>query len=142
MEERTLAHERALFALISINVVASVLHYVHYFVYFRAYTTHADWLSPPRVDLVWFLITVVGVTGYLLFKRHRYPWSFLLLYVYGFLSLGALGHYVLAPMAAHTFSMNLLIWSQTLAAAALLIYVIWLQLHLHKDRDRDRVAFP
>jgi hypothetical protein len=136
MDEKAPAQESALFTLISFNVIASVLHYAHYFVYFRAYPTDPDWLSPPKVDLVWFLITIVGVSGYLLFKRRRYTLSFVLLYVYGLLSLGALGHYVSAPMEAYSLSMNLLICSQAVAAAALLVYVIWLQIHGHKDGDK------
>ena len=135
MDEKAPAQERALFVLISLNVIASVCHYVHYFVYFRAYPNEPDWLSPPRVDLVWFLITIVGVTGYLLFKRHRYLWSFPLLYLYGVLGLGSLGHYLLAPMAAHSFGMNLLIWSEAIAAAVLLVYVLRLQLHVRRNGD-------
>ena len=139
MDEKTPAQERALFGLISLNVIASVFHYAHYFVYFRTYPNELDWLSPPRVDLVWFLITAVGVVGYLLFKRHRYLWSFPLLYLYAILGLGSLGHYLLAPMAAHSIGTNLLIWSEATVAGILLLYVIRLHVYAHRDGDDGMV---
>lgn len=136
MTERTSTHERSLLVLISINVAASMLHYSHYFISYNAYPNGTAWLSPPRVDLVWFIISVIGVMGYVLFRRHRYTWSFLFLYLYGLLGLAGLSHYALAPIAAHTFVTNVLIFSSASAAAVLLIYVVWLQTHLHRNGDR------
>lgn len=135
MTDRTSTHERSLLVLITINVAASMLHYTHYFIFYSTYPNGTAWLSPPRVDLAWFAISIIGVIGYVLFKRHRFTWSFLCLYLYGLLGLASLGHYALAPVAAHTFAANVLILSSAGAAAVLLIYVVWLQLHLHRDGD-------
>ena len=135
MTERTSTHERSLLVLISINVAASMLHYAHYFIFYNAYPNETAWLSPPRVDLVWFIVSFIGVMGYVLFKRQRFTWSFLVLYLYGLLGLASLSHYALAPMAAHTFATNVLILSSAGAAAVLLIYVVWLQTHLHRNGD-------
>ena len=139
MNDRTSTHARSLLILVAINIAASMLRYTHYFIFYNAYPNETAWLSPPRVDLVWFVITFIGVLGYVLFKRHRFTWSFLCLYLYALLGVASLGQYALAPIAAHTFATNALILSQAGAAAALLIYVIWLQSHLH--RDGDRVVF-
>lgn len=106
-----------------VNIAASLFHYLHNMIYFHAYPNEPDWLSPGRIDIAWLVITPLGVLGYLLYHWRRPGWSFALLYLYGLLGLGVLGHYLLAPMAAHTLAMNLSILLEAAAAVVLLGYV-------------------
>ena len=48
------------------------------------------------------------------------------LVVYAALGLDSLGHYMVAPMSAHSLAMNASILSEAAAAAILLIYLGWL----------------
>ncbi len=112
--------------LLMFNIAASLFHYLHNMIYFDAYPNEPAWLSPERIDVTWLVMTPVGVLGYLLYRRERRVPGLALLLIYGVAGLGVLGHYLLAPLSAHTFMMNLSIWFESAAAAALLAVVCWL----------------
>lgn len=48
----------------------------------------------------------------------------ILVAVYALLGFDGLGHYAVAPMSAHTFTMNFTIWAEVVAAALLLIQAL------------------
>jgi hypothetical protein len=69
-------------------------------------------------------MTAVGVFGWLFVHRDVPRAGLPLLAVYSVLGLVSLGHYVLAPMSAHTIAMNATILVEVAAAAVLLIEVL------------------
>ena len=98
---------------------ASFLHFSHNAIFLDSYPNMPAWLSPAGVYAAWLAVTAVGVAGYLLL-RAGYRWSGLvLLAAYGGLGLDSLTHYDLAPIAAHSFAMNMTILLD--AATALLV---------------------
>jgi hypothetical protein len=98
---------------------ASFLHFSHNAIFLDSYPNMPAWLSPAGVYAAWLAVTAVGVAGYLLL-RAGYRWSGLvLLATYGGLGLDSLTHYGLAPIAAHSFAMNMTILLD--AATALLV---------------------
>lgn len=123
MNERKTQPARWIFWILLLNVAASLFHYLHNMIYFDVYPNEPDWLSPGRIDMAWLVITPLGVLGYLLYRRRRPVPGLALLLIYGVAGLGVLGHYLLAPLSAHTFMMNLSIWFESLAAAVLLAAV-------------------
>lgn len=83
----------------------------------------ASW-SRADVYLAWMVLTTIGVAGWLLVARgYRLP-GLLLLAVYAALGIGSLGHYVLAPLSAHTATMNGTILLEVTTAALVLIEVV------------------
>ena len=73
--------------------------------------------------VAWIGVTAVGVVGYLLVRRGYQLIGLSVTAVYAVLGFDGLGHYSLAPMSAHTATMNLSIWLEVATAALLLIAV-------------------
>lgn len=104
--------------------LASLLHFVHNAEYLSAYPNLPSWLSRSQIYAVWFAITSIGVIG-LGLERGNYPLlGLILVAVYALLGFDGLGHYAVAPMSAHTFTMNFTIWAEVVAAALLLIQAL------------------
>ena len=113
--------------VVVLNLVASAIHYSHNAMYFDAYPNEPVWLSPGRIDLLWFVISPLALAGYWLWSRGHDIGGRLLLGGYALLGLGVLGHYWLAPLAAHTAAMNLTIVLEALMALVLLASILILR---------------
>jgi hypothetical protein len=100
---------------------ASLFHHVHNAEFLGEYPNMPAWLSPLVVYAAWLGAAVVGLAGYLLLRRGYRAIGLVLLAVYGCYGLDGLAHYALAPLSAHTLTMNLSIWFEAATAAALLI---------------------
>ena len=101
--------------------LASLAHFVHNAEYLSAYPNLPLWLSRSQIYVIWLAITSIGVVG-LWLARGKYPlFGLILVAVYALIGFDGLGHYAVAPMSAHTFTMNFTIWAQVVAAALLLI---------------------
>ena len=107
--------------MVALNLLASAFHYAHNVLFFDAYPNEPAWLSPGRIDLLWFVITPLAVAGYLLWRRGYGVGARFLLGGYGLIGLGVLAHYWLAPPSAHTLAMNASILIEALMAAWLLV---------------------
>ena len=102
---------------------ASLFHYTHNAVFLNEYPNMPAWLSPTLVVAGWLGVTAVGLVGYFLLCRGYRFAGLVVVAVYGALGLDGLGHYSLAPLSAHTFTMNLTIWLEVVTAMLLLIAV-------------------
>jgi hypothetical protein len=102
---------------------ASLFHHVHNAEFLTDHPNMPAWLSRVQVYAAWLGVTAVGLVGYLL-MRWRYELTGLLaLGTYGALGLYGLGHYFVAPLSAHTFTMNITIWLEVTTALLLLAAV-------------------
>src|SRR6185295_10942735 len=103
---------------------ASLVHFAHNAELLANYPNlPASW-SRADVYLAWIVLTTIGVVGWLLLTRgYRLP-GLLLLAVYATLGIDSLGHYVLAPLSAHTVTMNGTILLEVTTAALVLIEVV------------------
>jgi hypothetical protein len=117
---------RALPWLLLLYCGASLLHFAHNAEYLADYPNLPQWLSRASIYLAWAVIFMIGLSGYLLWRRNRTAPGLMLLAIYTALGLDGLLHYGRAPMAAHTFGMNLTIWTEVVAAAVALAAVLWL----------------
>lgn len=108
------------FVLLAVYCGASLAHFVHNAELLSAYPNMPAWLSYSKIYLAWLGITAVGAAGLLFLKSRLRLLGLLLIGVYAALGFDGLGHYSLAPMAAHTATMNATIWSEVVAAALLL----------------------
>jgi hypothetical protein len=117
---------RILLALLVANIATSILHYVDNILFFRHYP-EPNWLNPHLVDAAWFVMTPIGVAGYLLFLRGRCTAAFACLYLYAAMGLLVLGHYLIAPPWRVSFKINLFILAEAIAALLLGATAAWLQ---------------
>ena len=102
---------------------ASLFHFVHNAVYIEEYPNLPAWISVAGIYLTWLGITAIGIIGYWLLRSGKRLIGLLTLGVYGAIGLAGLAHYSLAPISAHTFTMNLSIWSEAVTAVVVLITV-------------------
>ena len=130
-----LAH-RALPWLLLIYCGASVLHFVHNAEYVADYPNLPHWISRASIYLSWVIIFTIGLCGYLLFRLKRTTLGLILLAIYAALGLDGLLHYGRAPISAHSFSMNLTIWTEVVAAAAALAAILLVAAGRRAPRDR------
>jgi hypothetical protein len=114
---------RALFVLIAVYAMASLLHFVHNAEFLGDYPgLPASW-SRAGVYLAWIGMSAIGALGAFLVYRGRESIGLMLLAVYAALGLDSLGHYVLAPLSSHTSMMNTTILLEVGAAALVLFEV-------------------
>ena len=100
---------------------ASLLHFAHNAEFLADYPNMPVWLSSAKVYLAWLGVTAVGVFGYLLLRRGFRRAGLSVIGVYAALGFDSLAHYSLAPIAAHTATMNFTIGLEVAMAALLLI---------------------
>lgn len=122
--------------LLILYCAASLAHFVHNAEYLADYPNLPDSLSRSRVYLAWLAILAIGIVGYVLYRRGRHLAGLIVLAVYAGFGFDGLLHYTLAPFAAHTFAMNLTIWSEVVAAAVLFMTVM--QLGIDQMRRKGR----
>ena len=113
-----------MFVLLVVTVAASIFHYVDNVMFFDTYPEPA-WITPHLVNAFWFLMTPVGVIGYLLFRRGYRSSGVTALFAYGLMNLLTLGHYRYAPPWEIPFRVNLFILLEVGAAITLMAALIW-----------------
>ena len=118
--------DRALPWLLLLYCGASFLHFVHNAEYLGDYPNLPAWISRASIYFTWCGSLAIGLCGYLLFRRSHTLVGLILLAIYTALGLDGLLHYGRAPMSAHTFGMNLTIWTEVVTAALALGAVLWI----------------
>lgn len=105
-----------------LNVLASVVHYVHNVVYFQHYP-EPDWLSAHIVDYVWFLLTFIGLAGVAALINNRFYLAKALFRLYAALNMLSLLHYAVDSPNVMTVAMHSFIWQEALCAVGLIYYL-------------------
>lgn len=113
----------ALLPLLLAYGAASLFHHVHNAEFLQQYPNMPAWLSPAQVYAAWLGVTLVGVVGYLLVRRGFQLAGLFVIAGYAALGFDGLGHYSVAPLSAHTMTMNLTIWLEVATALLLLVAV-------------------
>jgi hypothetical protein len=115
--------DRTLPTLLLLYGVFSLVHFIHNAEFVRDYPNlPASW---SRVDVyaAWLAMTGVGIAGWLVLRRGHRIAGLGVLAVYAMLGVDSLGHYVLAPLSAHTHAMNGTILLEVGSAALVLVEV-------------------
>lgn len=117
---------RALPWLLLLYCGASVLHFVHNAEYLAEYPNLPAWISRASIYIAWCATFAIGHCGYLLYRRRYILPGLIMLVIYTSLGLDGLLHYGRAPISAHSFGMNLTIWTEVATAALALGTALWL----------------
>jgi hypothetical protein len=104
---------------------ASLLHFAHNAEFLPVYPNLPAWLTRAGIYLAWTGQAAVGIAGFALFRAGRQPWGLALIGLYAALGFDGLLHYARAPFDAHTAATNFTIWIEVVAAAALLVAVVF-----------------
>jgi hypothetical protein len=114
---------RLLLVVVCAYAAASLFHFAHNAWFLDEYPNLPVWLTRGQVYAAWLCLTAVGALG-LVLTRTRYALAgFAVLALYGLLGLDGLAHYSVAPMSAHTATMNLSIGIEVSMALVLLAVV-------------------
>jgi hypothetical protein len=103
---------------------ASLVHFIHNAEFLREYPGLPSTWTRAGVYLAWVAMTAVGIAGWLLATRGYRLAGLVVLCIYAAFGLDSLGHYVLAPLSAHTLAMNSTILVEVTAAALLLVEAV------------------
>jgi len=109
-----------LLILLLVYAAASLLHHAHNAAFLNDYPNMPAWLTPAGVYVAWLAVIVVGIVGYLLFRRGYRLAGLAAIALYGALGLYGLAHYGVAPASAHTATI------EAATGALVLIGVAWL----------------
>ena len=115
--------QHILACLLLVYGVASLVHFTHNAEYLADYPNLPQSWSRADVYVVWLAMTAVGIAGWLLVSRGRVLAGLGVLAIYAALGIDSLGHYVVAPLGAHTAAMNSTIFMEVCAAALVLVEV-------------------
>jgi hypothetical protein len=115
---------RTLLVLLLIYGAASLIHFAHNAEFLADYPNLPDSWSRTGVYRGWLILTAVGIAGWLFLSRGHQLAGLLLLALYAVGGLDSLGHYVLAPLSAHTLAMNSTILFEVVAAALVFAMVM------------------
>lgn len=115
-----------LLALIILNILVSLGHYIHNIVFLPHYH-EPTWITPALIDSLWFVMTPLSGIGYVLYMQEKFKLAYRWLYGYCAFSLLVLGHYVITPIWTLSLTINLVIFSEAIAAILLGFYIFWLQ---------------
>ena len=114
---------RALPILLIAYGVATLIHFTHNAEFVREYPNLPLAWSRADVYLAWLSMTAVGFAGWVILRRGYRVAGLAVLAVYALLGLDSLGHYVLAPLSAHTAAMNATILLEVTCAALVFVEV-------------------
>jgi len=130
-----------LIALAAAYCIASLVHFVHNAEYLAQYPNMPPWLSRSKVYASWLGITALGALGFAFVRGGYAVAGLVLIGVYAAFGFDGLGHYALAPISSHTLAMNLSIWFEVAAAAALLLVALHRLLHRLTSSQKAQHAF-
>lgn len=112
--------------LLILYACTSLGHFTHNAEYLSAYPNLPPHCPRGEVYLVFGLVCLPGLLGWLLYRGGAVRAGLTLLYVYAGLGLGALLHRLRAPFHRHTALMNVTILAEATAALVLLVNLTFL----------------
>ena len=115
--------DRGLRAAVLLFAACSLVHFIHNAEFLAEYPGLPRTWTRLGIYGAFAAVTAVGCVGWLLLRRGPRLLGLSLLAVYAALGLDSLGHYVLAPMSAHTAAMNGTILLEVTAAGLLLFEI-------------------
>lgn len=125
---------KRLMALTLLYMGASLIHFIHNAEFLADYPNLPQTWTRAGVYFAWLGMTALGAMGLLLTMRGLRMTGLLLVAVYSLLGMDSLGHYVAAPMSAHTAAMNLTILLEVSTAAIVFIEVVMQMVYLIRHR--------
>jgi hypothetical protein len=112
---------KALVKLLLVYGVASLIHFIHNAEFLADYPGLPVTWTRAGVYFAWLGMTLTGILGWLLLTRGHQVAGLVLVAVYAALGIDSLGHYVVAPLSAHSMGMNATILMEVAAAALLFL---------------------
>lgn len=122
--------------LLTVCIISTAIHFTDNYIYIDQYP-QPDVITPSSIYISWIVWTIIGITGYWLYKSQKFWFAYLCLVIYSFCGLDSLGHYLYGAMSEFSIKMHFFILTDELAGLAILGFTIWSGLVL-KEQFRER----
>lgn len=123
------AHQTLLLTLLIINVVITAFHYTDNFINFSQYPD-PEWITPESIYQSWFILTSIGIIGYILYLKNVLWFAYICLSIYSLTGILSPGHYFFQTTEIFSLKMHIFIWLDFIAATLILGFIIWSGLFL------------
>ncbi|MDM9381849.1 hypothetical protein QUB80_14185 [Chlorogloeopsis sp. ULAP01] len=111
--------------LLITNVVITISHYTDNAIFIDRYPA-PEWISYSyRVYMAWIILTLIGVVGYLLYRKGILRIAYLFLGIYSLTGLFSPGHYFYGEMSKFSLKMHTLIWFDFIAGLSIIGFITW-----------------
>ena len=117
-----------------LSIVITALHYTDNYISIEDYP-QPDWIHRETIYITWFLLTLIGIAGYMQFREGRFIPAGLYLLVYSYTGTSSLGHYPYGGASDFTTKMHLLIWSDALVGLLVAGCALWILLARRSIHD-------
>ena len=102
-------HKILLLALLIISVVITAFHYTDNFINFLSYPS-PEWMTPQSVYQSWFILTGIGIVGYIFYLKNVIWLAYICLSIYSLTGMLSPGHYLFQTTETFSFKMHIFIW--------------------------------
>lgn len=106
------------------SVASTAVHYTDNYINIDEYP-QPDYINHEMIVVVWILLTLLGVAGYLFFRDEKRVPAGIYLLLYSYTGLSSLGHFAFGSMGEFSTRMHLTIWLDGLTGAAVAICAVW-----------------
>ena len=132
--------QRLLTVLLGVAILVSVVHYADNYFNYDAFP-HGDGPEPSAglVLAAWFILTPLGIAGWVYFRRGDLATAGLLLIAYSFSGLVGIGHYTVEGMTDEPLWRQAHVVADILLGVAVFTVGVWA---LMRRRDERPVRFP
>lgn len=109
---------------LSMNLVATILHYTDNFIFFADYPAPV-WMHSHQVWIAWLILAPFAVVGYIQYAKGNFWVAYLCLCVWAVTSVGGIAHYFFGSLSAFSVKMHIFIWFEELTGWMLLGFIFW-----------------
>lgn len=113
-------------------VVSTAIHFTDNYLYIEQYP-QPGWITPSSIYISWIIWTVIGLTGYWLYRTGKFWLAYLCLAIYSFCGLDSLGHYLYGAMSEFSMKMHFFIVMDGMTGLAILGFTLWSGLVLREQ---------
>ncbi len=117
------------------SVASTAAHYTDNALFIEDYP-QPDWLSPETIFIIWGLLTLLGIAGYLFYRAGQTTTAGLYLLLYSYTGISSLGHYFYGSLDDFSVKMNVLIWTDGLTGLAVAAFAVWILAKRLSRRDQ------
>jgi hypothetical protein len=132
---------RTLSILLVAFFIASLIHFIHNAEFLADYPGLPKTWTRGGVYGAWAAMTAIGVIGWMVARTRFHLLGLALIAVCSLFGFDSIGHYFVAPVAAHSMAMNVTILLEVACAIALFGYTAWLFFATFRTRSLNKNLF-
>jgi hypothetical protein len=132
---------RTLSALLVAFFVASLIHFIHNAEFLADYPGLPKTWTRGGVYGAWAAMTAIGVIGWIVARTRFQLLGLALIAVCSLFGFDSIGHYFVAPVAAHSMAMHVTILLEVVCAIVLFGYTAWRFVTTYRTRSLNKNLF-